>query len=117
MPNGSWVLVRQLRCFSPTTFMEKTIFSHTAEETSIQPLVFFSIHFFFIFSFCWSSPELHSTTLTKDFCGDKITLTSPAIFLTNKIMRLSNYYFGVYSLTYVTTNHGNERITEKLLTI
>jgi hypothetical protein len=30
---------------------------------------------------------------------------------------LANYYFGVYSLTYVTTNHGNEPTTKKLLAI
>src|ERR671922_1411371 len=32
------------------------------------------IHFFFAFSFCWSSPELHPTTLTKYLIGDKIIL-------------------------------------------
>src|SRR5919106_7075573 len=42
-------------------------FSYATEGTSIQSLVFFyfPIHFFFAFSFCRGSPELHSTTLTK----------------------------------------------------
>ena len=36
----------------------------------------------------------------------KIDLTSSAIFLANWIVRLAYYYFGVYFLTYITTNHG-----------
>src|ERR687888_304389 len=67
---------------------------------------YFPVHFFFAFSFCWSNPQLHSTTLTKYPFGDKVTLTSSTILLTNKIMRLAYYYFGVYPLTYITTNHG-----------
>jgi hypothetical protein len=44
MPNGFWVRVRQLT-LAPYT-MEKIIFSHAAEETSIQSLVFSSYSLF-----------------------------------------------------------------------
>jgi hypothetical protein len=53
--------------------------------------------------------------LTKYIFGDKVALTSSTIFLTNKIMGLAYYNFGVYSFTYVMTNHGE--LTETLLMI
>ena len=69
---------------------------------------FSSFHFLLKEPFTWSSPQLHSTTLTKYIFGDKIALTSSTIFFANYIVRLSNYNFGVYPLTDITTNHGNK---------
>jgi hypothetical protein len=43
--------------------------------------------------------------LTESLFSDKIVFTSPTIFLTSQIMRLTNHYLGVYPLTYITTNH------------
>ena len=90
-------------------------FNHAAKETSIKFLILisFSSPFLFSCSFLLYILFLLDYLLTafhnidKNLVGDKVALTSSAIFLTNKIMRLSNYYFGVYSLAYITTNHGN----------
>jgi hypothetical protein len=44
----------------------------------------------FIGTYHWSSPQLHSTTFTKNLLSDKIMFTPSTIFLAKRIVRLAS---------------------------
>ena len=106
--------------------MENIIFSHAAEETSIQSLVPNFLFLFFIFIFLFSSFSLYSLSaevplaafhnIEKYTFSDKVTLASSTELLANKIMRLANYYFGIIS-SHTCYDKPWEQIMEKLLAI
>ena len=72
---------------SKTPINNQITFVNPYKQIILQRPVFLSSDFFLVHSYTmWAGSELHFTALTEHLRSNKLTFTSSAVFLTNRIV-------------------------------
>jgi hypothetical protein len=105
---------------SKTLINNQNTFVNPYWQIILQRPVFLSSDFFLVHSYTmWIGSELHSTAFTEHLRSNKITFTSSAIFLANRLVWLAYNNCGIYSdilrQTMGKSKRGNLRTSLKRL--